>query len=196
MANLTDLQREFVNQYFLCNMNGTEAAIQAGYKVANRQTAASIASENLRKPHVREEIDKRLEENTISANQVLYILTQHALGDISRVLDINGKPDIKTAIKNHATHTIKTWQWRNVISGDTSIKEAKVELHDPQAAAVQLGRYYKLFTDKVEITDWRTDALMAIRSGELEYADIAEEFDDDLATELFREAGVPVASAS
>ena len=195
MATLTDKQAEFINQYFLCNMNGTEAVIQAGYKVKNRQTAASIASENLRKTHVRDEIDKRLEENTLSANQVLHILSQQALGDIRYVLNKHGEPDIRVAINNGVTATIKKWRRRKVTTEQTSIEEIDIELHDPQSAAVQLGRYYKLFTDRVEVTDWQSEAVMSIRSGEVQYAELAEEFGDDLATQLFRQAGVPVSVA-
>lgn len=196
MPRLTSKQLEFINQYFLCNMNGTEAVIQAGYKVKNRQTAASIASENLRKSHIREAIDLRLQENTLSANQVLQVLSQQALGDIRYVVNKYGEPDFKLAIKNNATQTIKRWKRRKVITEGTTVEEYDIELHDPQAAAVQLGRYYKLFTDKVEITDWQTEAVMAIRSGEVDYVELVEEFGDDLATQLFQQAGVPVMEAT
>jgi hypothetical protein len=157
MAKLTNLQQAFIDQYFLCNMNGTEAVIQAGYAVKNRQTAAAIASENLRKPHIRAEIDRRLEENTISANHVLYILTQHALGDVRHVIDKNGIPSMSMAIKNNATHMIKRWKRKKTTSEHSTTEEYEVELHDPQAAAVHLGRHYKLFTDKFEVTDWRAE---------------------------------------
>lgn len=196
MPRLTSKQLEFINQYFLCNMNGTEAVIQAGYKVKNRQTAASIASENLRKSHIREAIDLRLQENTLSANQVLQILSQQALGDIRYVVNKYGEPDFKLAIKNNATQTIKRWKRRKVITEQTTVEEYDIELHDPQAAAVQLGRYYKLFTDRVEVTDWQTEAVMAIRSGEVDYVELVEEFGDDLATQLFQQAGVPVMEAT
>lgn len=196
MARLTDKQTEFINQYFLCNMNGTEAVIQAGYKVKNRQTAAAIASENLRKPHVRDEIDKRLKENTLKANQVLHILSKHALADIRYILDKEGEPNMKVAKRNGVTGTIKKWKRRKVITEHTTIIETEIELHDPQAAAVQLGRYWKLFTDKVEINDWRMDAVHAIRSGELEFPDLAEELGHDLATELFQQAGIAVVKES
>lgn len=154
---LTNLQKEFINQYFLCNMNGTEAVIQAGYKVKNRQTAAAIASENLRKSRVRGEIDKRLDENTLRANQVLQILTQQALGDVRHVLNKYGEPDFKLALANNATHTIKRWKKRKVITEETTVEEYDIELHDPQSAAVTLGKYHKLFTDRVEVVDWRSE---------------------------------------
>ena len=191
MPRLTNKQREFINQYFLCNMNGTEAVIQAGYQCKNRQTAAAIASENLRKTHVREAIEKRLEENTISANQVLHILSVQALGDIRYVMS-GEEPSIRTALENNATATIKKWKKRRVVTEKTTITEVEIELHDPQAAAVQLGRYYKLFTDKIVVDDWRMDAVLSIRRGELEFVDLAEELGHDLATELFQQAGVPV----
>lgn len=192
MAKLTPKQQEFINQYFLCGMNGTEAVIQAGYKTATRQSAAAIASENLRKPHVREEIDKRLEENTLRANQVLHILTRQALGDLRYVLDGYGNPSFKKAIENGATHTIKRWKKRRIVTEQQTIEEYDIELHDPQAAAVQLGRYYKLFTDRVEVMDWQSEAVQAIRAGEVLYPELAKEFGDDLATQLFREAGIAV----
>ncbi len=197
MPRLTNRQIAFINQYFLCGMNGTEAVIKAGYKVKNRQTAAAIASENLRKSHVRDEIDKRLQENTLSANQVLHILSTHALGDIRYILNKDGEPDLRIAKRNRATSTIKRWKTRKTIIDTenkvTTIIESDIELHDPQAAAVQLGRYYKLFTDRVEIMDWQVEAVQAIRSGEVDYESLATEFGNDLATQLFQQAGIPVA---
>jgi phage terminase small subunit len=49
---LTARQARFVKEYFRC-LNGTQAAIAAGY---SQRTARAIASENLRKPSIREEI--------------------------------------------------------------------------------------------------------------------------------------------
>lgn len=195
MARLTDKQRAFIDQYFLCGMNATQATIEAGYQVKNRQTAAAIGSENLRKPHVRAEIDKRLEENTLRANQVLHILSQQALGDIRYVLNESGQPDIKQAIQNNATNTIKRWRRRKVVNDSGTIEEIDIELHDPQAAAVHLGRYYRLFTDRVEIADWQSEAVMAIRAGEIGYPEMVKEFGDDLATQLFQQAGITVETA-
>lgn len=51
---LTPKQRRFVAEY-LVDLNGTKAAIRAGY---SKKTAYSIGSENLRKPEVKEEIAK------------------------------------------------------------------------------------------------------------------------------------------
>ena len=68
---LTKKQRLFVKEY-LKDLNGTQAAIRAGY---SENTAQEIASENLCKPivkaYVSEEIKKREEKVEISAEWVL-----------------------------------------------------------------------------------------------------------------------------
>ena len=48
MGKLTEREMRFIDEW-LINPNGTQAAIKAGY---SPDTAVSIASENLRKPHI------------------------------------------------------------------------------------------------------------------------------------------------
>jgi phage terminase small subunit len=55
MQDLTAKQAQFVNEYMM-SLNGTQAAIRAGY---SRKTARAIASENLRKPEIAAEIARR-----------------------------------------------------------------------------------------------------------------------------------------
>jgi hypothetical protein len=45
---------------------------------------------------------------------------------------------------------------------------------------------------QIKVDDWRSEAIEYIRRGELSFEALAEEFDRDLATELFKAAGVPV----
>ncbi len=68
-------------------MNGAEAARRSGYR-GNANKLASVAKENLRKPHIREEVDKRIErdlsEARISVEAILRRLTligEQALAD-------------------------------------------------------------------------------------------------------------------
>ena len=60
MARMTNKQRLFVQEY-LIDLNATQAAIRAGYKVDNAQ---QVGSENLSKLVVREAIDKALAERS------------------------------------------------------------------------------------------------------------------------------------
>jgi phage terminase small subunit len=58
MRDLTLKQKKFVKYYFKTDGNGQKAAEKAGYSPAS---ARIKASQNLIKPHVREEIRKQLE---------------------------------------------------------------------------------------------------------------------------------------
>lgn len=55
MSKLTTKQQLFISAYCSNGYNGTQAAIEAGY---SENTARAIATENLAKPYIIEEIDK------------------------------------------------------------------------------------------------------------------------------------------
>ena len=111
------------------------------------------------------------------------------------VLDANGKPDLEKAKLYGVTHLIKEWHSKvTIINGgtknETIITEHNVKIHDAQSALVQLGRYHKLFTDKVEMVTWEDEALRDIRAGLVTYADVSDNLGDELARQLFQKAGV------
>ncbi len=68
---LTPKQELFITEY-MKDLNATQAAIRAGY---SEKTAKDIGCENLAKPNLKKEIDRRLEEraknNGITAEFVL-----------------------------------------------------------------------------------------------------------------------------
>ena len=78
MSDLTARQTRFVGEY-LIDLNGTQAAIRAGY---SRKTARNIASENLAKPDIQEAIQKaqkaRSERTRITQDQVIQGLRKEA----------------------------------------------------------------------------------------------------------------------
>ena len=70
-------------------LNATEAAARAGYQ-GNRVTLSGVGGENLAKPKIRQEIDKRLSERTMKADEVLYRLDQQAtanIGDFFKIVE-------------------------------------------------------------------------------------------------------------
>ena len=75
---LTKKQRVFIDEYLKC-FNATEAARRAGYSDA---TAYAIGWENLRKPEIKAEIDARLDEVHMSANEALKLTADLARIDI------------------------------------------------------------------------------------------------------------------
>lgn len=137
---LTAKQRRFIDEYFKCNMNGTRAAIAAGY---SERTACAIGAENLRKPLIAAEIERRLAESTASANEVLARLTEQARGDYSPYLTESGV-DLRALLADGKGHLVK-----KIKEGQNGVD---VEFYDSQAALVQLGKFHKLFTEKTEVT--------------------------------------------
>jgi phage terminase small subunit len=181
---LTNKQQAFVNAY-LETLNAAESARRAGY---SEKTARVIGAQNLAKLNIKAEINKRLKERVISAEEVLARLTTHAQADLGAFLTENWQGQITVDLK-----ALKEAGLSHLIKSIANTKFGpKIEFHDPQAALIHLGRYYKLFTDKVQVDDWRMQAIEDIKAGRIEYKALAEAFDNDIATELFRAAGVPV----
>lgn len=153
---LSDRQKRFIDAYLTC-WNASEAARQAGY---SKKTARFIGSENLTKPNIRAAIDARLVEKRMSADEVLARLSAQASGTLTPFLNVQGEDayvDLTTDEAKANLHLIKEIETERRRYGkeDNPVEEFKVKLkiHDPQAALVQLGRYHKLFTDKVEVDD-------------------------------------------
>ncbi len=84
MAKLTAKQKRFVEEY-LIDLNATQAAIRAGYKVDN---ARIIAAENLSKLNIAEAIDKALAERSRRTGIELFKNLPKLLLSILRMLSI------------------------------------------------------------------------------------------------------------
>lgn len=89
-GELTPKQQRFVEEYMI-DMNGTQAAIRAGY---SKKTANEIAAENLAKPSIIAAIDaqkiKRSEKTQINAEWVLSRLAAEAEADVADLYDDSG----------------------------------------------------------------------------------------------------------
>ena len=78
MAKLTWKQTAFIDEY-MKDFNGTQAAIRAGY---SPDTAYSIASENLKKPEIKAELQRRYEAGRMSPEDIVARLEAMAEGTI------------------------------------------------------------------------------------------------------------------
>lgn len=120
---LTLKQAKFTKEYIKTG-NGTQAAIAAGY---SKNSAHDIASENLRKPEIRETIE--------AVRAKLGIDTEYVLSGFKEIKEFNSKK-----------------QKKYITIGDNTFEEEK--MIDAQAALKaneMLGKHLKLFTDKIEI---------------------------------------------
>lgn len=146
VKKLTQKEDDFCFHYVndVENMyNGTQAALSAGY---SQNTAGSIASENLKKPHIRDRITELIEEKKdIFAELREKIIAEYkkiAFTDIKEFVDL-GKSEVSSV-------TIKDLE---EVDGSCieSIKETKdgisFKLHDKHKALEKLGQYVELFED-------------------------------------------------
>jgi phage terminase small subunit len=134
---LSPKQQVFVEEY-LTTWNATEAARRAGYSHANKQGPRLLVNVG-----IAEEIQRRIAERTMTADEVLVRLAEQARAEYSAYLTLDGTVDFARLIADGKGHLVKgikdTAQGRNI------------EFHDAQAALVQIGKHHKLFTDKVEV---------------------------------------------
>jgi phage terminase small subunit len=145
---LTTRQALFVEAYLgLARGNATEAARLAGYQ-GSANTLQKTGYETLRAPAVAEAIAARLAElkAAMSADEVLEVLSDQARGSMGDFLSIDesgrARLDLAKAERLGKLHLIKSFT--------TTKKTTKIELYDAQKAGIQMGRYHRLFVDRVE----------------------------------------------
>ena len=149
---ISNKQRVFIEEYLQC-WNATEAARRAEYAHPNKQGPRLLVNIG-----IQEEIQKRIDEKAMSADEVLLRLGDMGRGDIGDFMDIESMSfslALEKAKEQGKTHLIKKVKQRTTITqkkdGDEEENHwIELELHDSQAALVHLGKHHKLFTDKVE----------------------------------------------
>ncbi|OQQ78475.1 terminase small subunit, partial [Ligilactobacillus salivarius] len=81
MKKLTQKQQRFVDEYIISG-NATQAAIKAGY---SKKTARFVGAENLTKPNIKDELEKRNAEiksqKTMDMQEVMERLAAIARGE-------------------------------------------------------------------------------------------------------------------
>jgi len=144
MTGFTPKQRLFIH-YYVETLNATRAAEMAGYK-GSYSTLGVVGHDNLKKPKIREEIDRILGERMITPNEILDRLGSQAKAEYNDYIDPETKIlDLKRLLKDGKGHLIKKMKMSRV-----SGRIAEVEFYDSQTALIQVGKFHKLWTDKIE----------------------------------------------
>lgn len=136
-------QQLFVEEY-LMSFNATQAALAAGY---SPRSAGSIGAENLKKPEIFAEIQRRMQATAMLADEVLMRLAAQARGSMADFLDNENRLDLaagRTAEKLHLLKKMK--QRRRIEQGDDDrlieTVETEFELYDAQRALELLGKHH------------------------------------------------------
>lgn len=147
---LSNKDLAFVNEYFLCNMNATEAGRRMGYAHPNVQGPRLLV-----KVSILQEIQRRLDEQKMSSKEVLARISAIGRGDIADFVGIETPADLLREEYRGKTHVIKKFK-RNVTitrmkdGGEIENQYTELELHDSLSALDKMGRHHVIFTDKVE----------------------------------------------
>lgn len=126
---MTKKEKMFVDAYVKdIKRNQTAAAIAAGY---SEKTAPQAASRLMKKDEIKQAIDERLkelhEQNTAQANEVIEFLT--------------------AVMRGESVDNIPIF----VGDGFQKLTEGKPPAKDRLRAAEMLGKYYALFTEKLNV---------------------------------------------
>lgn len=144
--NLTAKQRIFCAEY-LADLNGTAAAIRAGYGKAGARTRAARLLDT---PAVAEEIklrmDERAERAKLKSENVIEELRALAFYDIGAfgAAGITGPADL-AKLPEELRRAIIGWSWDR--HGNFTLK-----LSGKTQALEMLGRHLRMFTDKHELS--------------------------------------------
>ena len=154
---LTKKQEMFCKEY-LIDLNATQAAIRAGY---SEKTAREIGCENLTKPNVQEylskEIEKRSNRLEITADKVLQEIAKLAFSNMEDYMTVasdgTAYVDLSKITRDQAA-AISEITSDVYMDGEgeeaVQVKKTKIKLSDKKGNLELLGRYLKLFTDRVE----------------------------------------------
>lgn len=156
---MTDKQKRFVDEY-LISLNASDAYAKA-YNYKGKQ-ADTLGTRTMNKPEVKKLISKKLEkineELDIKAIDVLRELKELAFSDIKDYLSFDGNGvTFKKSSEFDNLKVISEVSSRKTTTGGkdkggiVSNVDFKLKLYDKQKALEMLGRYFKLFTERVEV---------------------------------------------
>ena len=174
MDTLTQKQQRFCDEY-LVDLNATQAALRAGY---SKKTAYSIGVENLRKPEIQAEIQKRQNrlrnKLEITQEKVLRELAAIAFAngsDFAKVVNIGSLPTVEMI----PTDELPPEKLPAIAGIKTTQTGVEVKLHDKVKALELIGKYLSLFDGAAEQGQSENNLFDAINScGEGGFDDLPE----------------------
>lgn len=170
MAELNDKQKRFVAEY-LVDLNGTQAAIRAGYAEASADVhACRLLGNDKVKAEITEAMQKRSERTEITQDRVLNELAALGFYDIADYAQIEyGRAVLKD------TSDIPKEKRPAIVSIKEGANGLEIRLADKLRALEMIGKHLGMFTDRsiIDATVGMSEsdrALLAKVSGRLKDA--------------------------
>lgn len=134
---LSKKHQEFVNQYFLCGMNATEAYLKV-YPKSSYDAARAHATRLVANGNIEEEISRRLKERQLGPDEVLARLGDIARGSVADFVSIKNAQDLEKHPKAHIVKKFERTITRTAYGAE--IETFKFELYNARDTLVDLGK--------------------------------------------------------
>ncbi len=152
---LSKKQRAFINEYLTC-WNATEAARRAGYAEASARISGS---KNMSNANISAEIQRRIDEMAMSADEVLMHLADIARPPVTPADFLNDETRNVVDRHGNAVDVVEVVvDWDKVKEYGHLIKSIsftaagpKIEFYSRMDALQLLGKHHRLFVDRQEV---------------------------------------------
>lgn len=176
-------RQQFCREYII-DLNGTQAAIRAGYAPRSAQvTASRLLSDDMVKAEIADLMAERAERTEITADRVLQELALIGFADMATYVRMqDGTPTVDLAnLPPDATKVISEITQDSVIGndGEETVLKTKLKLCDKRAALVDIGRHLGMFTDNLNV---KGDVHWVISDETMNVDQWAETYGDSVAT--------------
>jgi phage terminase small subunit len=146
---LSDQRQRFVDEY-LIDLNGTQAAIRAGYSVKTAQEQSSRLLSNVM---VQEAISKTMAERSkrtgVNQDRVVLELAKVAFVKMTDIVDSQGR--IKSSALDDDLSCIESMKYKKSVSDTGSMVEREVKISPKLKALELLGKHLGMWNDKIDI---------------------------------------------
>ena len=165
MANLTPKQLTFIDEYMV-DMNATQAARRAGYSA---KTAHRTGAENLQKPAIKNEIQRRMDERGertgITADRVLQEAGRLGLFDARRLFESDGTPKPIHELDDDTAAAIAGVEVVTIGNSDVGVGQViKYRIADKNSALEKLFKHHGLYErDNSQSAAGLADAIVKAR---------------------------------
>lgn len=140
----------FIGEY-MRDLNARQAVMRCGFS-DDLKCAGAIGWRLLQRIDVKEEINRRIAErrakNALTVDRIEGLLRDIAETELTDIFDDQGRMRPLSEMPDHARKAIKSIETSEDFFGNTVVE---VKLWDKKGAIELLGKYRKMFTDKVEV---------------------------------------------
>jgi phage terminase small subunit len=149
MAKLTDKQRRFVDEY-LIDLNGTQAAIRAGYsaKTANEQASRMLANVSIQQA-VSEAMAERSKRTGVNQDRIVLELARIAFLKMTDVVDSEGR--INENASDDDLACIESIKYKHSDTETGSSTEREVKTASKLKAMELLGKHLGMWNDRLDV---------------------------------------------